>query len=101
VYPRRRGAWSRSAEGRPACCPASEREFVIDDLLVRIHFIIVMIRWTGLAPWDFEFPFPGSLTSTFLDVLIQFRMWVSGCMDYTVEYAGFVPSKFEGQCGKI
>jgi len=25
-----------------------------------------MIRWTGLAPWEFEFPFPSSLTSTFL-----------------------------------
>jgi len=25
-----------------------------------------MIRWTGLAPWEFRFPFPGSLTSTFL-----------------------------------
>jgi len=25
-----------------------------------------MIRWTGLAPWEFEFPFPGSLTSSFL-----------------------------------
>jgi len=25
-----------------------------------------MIRWTGLAPWEFQFPFPGSLTSTFL-----------------------------------
>ena len=25
-----------------------------------------MTRWTGLAPWEFEFPFPGSLTSTFL-----------------------------------
>ena len=34
--------------------------------MVRIHLIIVMIRWTGLAPWEFEFPFPGSLTSTFL-----------------------------------
>jgi len=44
-----------------------EREFFIDNLLVRIHFIIVMISWTGLAPWDFEFPFAGSLTSTFLD----------------------------------
>ena len=33
---------------------------------VRIHFIIVMIRWTGLAPWEFECPFSGSLTSTFL-----------------------------------
>ena len=31
-----------------------EREFFIDNLLVRIHFIIVMIRWTGLAPWEFE-----------------------------------------------
>ena len=27
-----------------------------------------MIRWTGLAPWEVEFPFPGSLTSTFLQV---------------------------------
>ena len=25
-----------------------------------------MSRWTGLAPWEFEFPFPGSLTPTFL-----------------------------------
>jgi len=43
-----------------------EREFFIDNLLVPIHFIIVIIRWTGLEPWEFEFPFPGSLTSTFL-----------------------------------
>ena len=26
-----------------------------------------MIRWTGLAPWEFEFPFAGSLITTFLD----------------------------------
>jgi len=26
-----------------------------------------MIRWTGLAPWEFECPFPGSLTSAFLE----------------------------------
>ena len=51
---------------RPRLRPP-EREFFIDNLLVRIHFIIVMIRWTGLAPWEFEFSFPGSLTSTFLD----------------------------------
>jgi len=44
----------------------SREEFFIDNLMVRIHCIIVMIRWTGLAPWEFEFPFPGSLTSTFL-----------------------------------
>ena len=37
-----------------------EREFFIDNLLVRIHLIIEMIWWTGLAPWEFEFPFPGS-----------------------------------------
>jgi len=43
-----------------------EREFFIEILLVRIHFIIVMIRWTGLAPWEFGFSLPGSLISTFL-----------------------------------
>jgi len=46
-----------------------QREFFIENLLIRIHFIIEMIRWTGLAPWEFEFPFPGSLTSTFLIML--------------------------------
>ena len=45
------------------------RRFFIDNLQVRIHFIIVMIRWTGLAPWEFEFRSPGSLTSTFLEFL--------------------------------
>ena len=49
--------WARERE--------REREFFIDNLLVRVHFIIVMMRWTGLAPWEFDFPFPGSLTSTF------------------------------------
>ena len=43
---------------------------MIDNLLVRIHFIIVMIRWTGLAPWEFECAFPGSLISTFLNQVI-------------------------------
>ena len=38
---------------------ASARELFIDNLLVRIHLIIVMIRWTGLAPWEFEFSVPG------------------------------------------
>ena len=42
-----------------------QREFVSDNLLVRIHFIIKMIWWTGLAPSEFEFPSPGSLISTF------------------------------------
>jgi len=52
---------------RPLSLELSEREFFIDNLPVRIHFIIAMIRWTGLVPWEFEFPFPGSLTSTFLN----------------------------------
>jgi hypothetical protein len=58
-----------SGEGRRGVVdpfPQQEREFFIDDLLVRIHFIIEMIWWTGLAPLKLEFPFPGSLISTFL-----------------------------------
>ena len=35
-------------------CILTKREFFTDNLLVRIHFIIVIIRWTGLAPWEFE-----------------------------------------------
>ena len=42
-----------------------ERDFFIDNLLLQIHFVIEMIWWSGLAPWEFEFPFPGSITSTF------------------------------------
>ena len=34
--------------------PPTEREFFIHNLLVRIHFIIVMSRWTGLAPTLFQ-----------------------------------------------
>ena len=41
-----------------------EKDFLSANLLVR--FIIVMIWWTGLASWEFELFFPGSLTSTFL-----------------------------------
>jgi len=51
----------RASRNRHAC---SERDFFIDDnLLVRIHFIIVMIRWTGLAPWEFEVVMPVQVTS--------------------------------------
>jgi len=42
---------SEMQEKRDALTKAPEREFFIANLLVRIHFIIVMIRWTGLAPW--------------------------------------------------
>ena len=44
----------------------AERKFFVDNPLVQIHFVIVMIRWTGLAPGEFEFPFPGNVTSAFL-----------------------------------
>ena len=42
----------------------SERDFFIDNLLVGIHVIFEMSWRTGLAPWEFEFSFPGSLIST-------------------------------------
>jgi len=53
-------------------CPPRET-----SLLVRIHFIIVMIRWTGLAPCEFEFPFSGSHTSTFLAPRTTEHKWLS------------------------
>jgi len=63
-------AWKAATRGIPRRRKmrdgVGEREFFIDNLLVRFQFIIEMIWWTGLAPWEFEFPFPGSLTSTFL-----------------------------------
>ena len=43
-----------------------QSEFFYDNLLVRIHFITVMMRWTGFTPWDLEISFPDSLASTFL-----------------------------------
>jgi len=49
------------------CLRVVESELFIDNLLVRVHFINVVIRWTGLVPWEFEYPFPGSLISTFLN----------------------------------
>ena len=81
------GVEQREVPDRVAGAPLRGEQRVIDNLLVRIHFIIVMIRSTGLAPWEFEFPFPGSLTSTFLarcashmkPVLIQ-NIWT---MKYT------------------
>jgi len=36
------------------------RDFFIHSLLVRIHLVIEMISWTGLAPWEFEFRVKGS-----------------------------------------
>ena len=31
-----------------------EIEFFIGNLLVRVHFIIVIIKGNGLAPWEVE-----------------------------------------------
>ena len=42
-----------------------EKKFFIGSLLVRIHFIIKTIWWTGLTPWKFESPSSGSLLSSF------------------------------------
>ena len=57
----------RDGEARsPQDYRGREKAFFADNLLVRILFIIVIVRRTGLAPWEFQFPFPGILTSTFL-----------------------------------
>ena len=62
------GSGARIPHGYPQTCgdcQTRERESFIDNLVVQNDFIIEMIRSTGLASWEFEFPFPGSLASTF------------------------------------
>jgi len=44
--------------GPDGVCPR-EREYCIDNLLVRIHLIIEMILVDRPCAWEFEFPFPG------------------------------------------
>ena len=80
--------------GTPNPRPGAERELFIDNLLVRIYFIIVMIRWTGLAPWEFEFTFPGSLTSTFLGpgALRRAGSWLGRFVRTTPEYWKGLPN---------
>ena len=51
--------------------------FWIDNLLVRIHFIIEMMRWTGLAPWEFEFPFS---RKPFIYLLTVYSQHLSTCL---------------------
>ena len=67
-------AWGTAVASRNMA-PGLEFGFFIDNLLIRNHFIIEMIWWTGLAPWEFECPFPGSIIHTFLS---WFGVWVSG-----------------------
>ena len=54
----------------------TDRDFFIDNSLVRIHCFIEVIWWTSLAPWEIEFPFPGSLVSTFLDSPISWDYYI-------------------------
>ena len=60
----------RGMEGR-------DGDFFIDNLLVRIPFVIEMIWWADFAPWNLECPFSGSLISTFLgqEVPTKGPMW--------------------------
>jgi len=50
----RKNCKMRHTSQHPISTMCREKEFFIDNLLVRIHFIIVMMRWTGLAPWEFS-----------------------------------------------
>ena len=55
----------------------TKKEFFIDNRLVPIHFIFAIMWGTGLAPWEFEFSFPGSLISTFLWKACKFTSLIS------------------------
>ena len=98
---------------KPTCLytgTTPEREFFIGNLQVQIHFIIEMIWWTGLAPWELEFPFPGSLTSTFLDCadrrchhLRTPKLYTRQLQSFTLDNALHLPSyqvqlNFRGGC---
>ena len=90
---------STAASGRSVDVCGGERDFFIDNLLVRIHFIIVMIRWTGLAPWGFEFPFPGSLTYTFpvlwrIESIRCFPLDLPDMLDHSVTYSIFLSARY-------
>jgi hypothetical protein len=66
---------TRASEAR-ATTPLNmaKTEFLIDNLLVRIHVINEMIWWISLAPWEFEFPFSDSLISTFPLNMARFKV---------------------------
>ena len=83
-----------------------QRDFFIDNLLVRIHFIIVVIRWTGLAPWEFD-PFHLSVVpSSSLAPLhtLDFEPFIKSqltqtkitLVPYVVYIFGHVPRGFQG-----
>jgi len=49
LRPHTGGLKARALPCRGRARHRGEREFFIDNVLVRIHLIIVIIRWTGLA----------------------------------------------------
>ena len=69
--------YSQTVNPKPETLDPREREFFIANLLVRIHPIIEMVKWTGLAPWEFEIPFPCSSLSTFLELSRQPYVYLS------------------------
>ena len=80
------GSWqsassdSSAVSRTPAPVSRGERDFFIDNLLVRIHCIIEMIRWTGLAPRESEFPFPCKRNPSKTDRALQVRSQRGLCL---------------------
>ena len=58
-----------SLSGIGMCDSRSERHLFIANLLVRIFFIVEIIWWASLAPWEFEFLFPDSWRQVVLVVI--------------------------------
>ena len=68
---------TRAAFSFGALTPSLDRDLFVGNLWIRVNFIIVTIRWTGLAPWKFELPFPGRPTSTFPKHLVDLLLFDS------------------------
>ena len=56
-------------EGKASNLLWPQRERVLYRKLTgpNLLFTVEMIWWASVAPWEFEFPFPDSLVSIFLD----------------------------------
>jgi len=52
----RDGCFDVARPGEGGAVQRQQREFFIDNLMVRIHCIIVMIKWTGFATWERQHP---------------------------------------------
>ena len=60
LMPVEKGLWGRNTTPSPR---VQERDFFIDNLMVRNYFFIVMISRTGLAPQKFGTSVPRRLTN--------------------------------------